>query len=406
MPTGQSPAMTTAAASRVPVGDRARLGERRRGHLAARPIGRLELRRERLGLGHGGRQQQLRGRLRVAHPATGVQARRDDVADRLEVDALRRHLRRGQQRGQPGPGRAAQQLQPQARDGPVLADHRRHVGDRADRRQVGQRECRGGAAGPIGEQQLGHLEGHAGAGQARIGVEAPRPVGIDDRDRIGEPRGHVVMVGDDDVDAGHAGGRDLGHARRAGVHRDDERASLGPGALHGRQRQAVTLGAAIGHVRRRVQAERTERDDHDGQAGQTVGVEVAEDEHALGRIERSRDARPHGRRVGQQPRVVQGRGRRVEEGGQVPGSGVATGGQDVQRPLGQATPGAVGEEGGLDVAGSRGAASDGWGGASSSRPRMPRAARPRLTGRRGRSSAAPGAAARRTRARRRGAGSR
>ena len=48
-------------------------------------------------------------------------------------------------------------------------DERGDVRDGADGREVGQTERRGRPTGLVGEEQLGDLEGDAGAGQPRSG---------------------------------------------------------------------------------------------------------------------------------------------------------------------------------------------------------------------------------------------
>ena len=66
---------------------------------------------------------------------------------------------RGAERSRSRPSRAI------ARFSPTTG---RHVGDGPDRGEVRQGEREGRAAGFVAQQQLGDLEGHAAAGQARV----------------------------------------------------------------------------------------------------------------------------------------------------------------------------------------------------------------------------------------------
>ena len=117
----------------------------------------------------------------------------------------------------PGRGSDASRAQAEARDGAVLALERHHVRDRPDGRQVRQGERQRRAAGLVRQQQLGHLEGHAGTRQAPVRVARVGPVRVHERDRDGQHVRQAVVVGDDDVDARRPGGHDLRVAGRAAV---------------------------------------------------------------------------------------------------------------------------------------------------------------------------------------------
>ena len=82
-----------------------------------------------------------------------------------------------------GPRRAAQPLEPEPGDRPVLADDRGHVGDGPDRREVGQVERGQRAAGLVREQELGDLEGDAAARQAAVRVGRVGPMRVDHGER-------------------------------------------------------------------------------------------------------------------------------------------------------------------------------------------------------------------------------
>ena len=177
MPTGQSPATTTAPRSQVRDG-RVGLVEDRGGEVAPLAVGRLEAAGQ-LGRGGGiGRQQQVRGGGHVADAADGVDARGEREGDPVQVDPLWRHAGRGQQGGDARPGRGAQPGQPETGDGAVLAGDGHHVRDRPDGRQVRQVERGGRAAGLVRQQQLRHLEGDAAAGEAVVRVVAVGRCGL------------------------------------------------------------------------------------------------------------------------------------------------------------------------------------------------------------------------------------
>ena len=83
----------------------------------------------------------------------------------------------------PGSGARPQPVEAEPGDRPVLAEDRGDVGDRADRRQLGQRQGPLRTARDAGEEQLGDLERHPAPGQPRVGVGRVGPMRVDDRDR-------------------------------------------------------------------------------------------------------------------------------------------------------------------------------------------------------------------------------
>ena len=181
---------------------------------------------ERIGVrrGFGGiLREQEPGRLQRLPDAPGrVQARRQRKRDRVEV-----HVRRGdpgtlQERGDPGPGRAAHLLEAQSRDRSVLAHDRGHVGDRSDGREVREGERRRGTARFVGQDQLRDLEGHAAAGQAHVRIARVGAMRVDDRDGRRQGRGQPMVVRDDHVDATLGRDGDLGRGARSGVDGDDD----------------------------------------------------------------------------------------------------------------------------------------------------------------------------------------
>ena len=234
---------------------------------------------------------------------------------RLQRDCARRHSRGGQQRGDPGSRGGPQALESEPRDGAVLSQDGCDVGDRADRRQVGQvgdRLDRRDTAELL-QQERGHLQRDAAPGQASIRVGRVRPLGIHDRDGAGKDVGDAVMVRDDDVDPLLRGRRRLGDARGARVHGDQQAAALGPGRLDRAQRQAVAVVQPAGHVGDDVHAEPSQRGREDREAGQPIRVEVAHDEDPLALPASLLHALDDLLGVRQETRVVQADGRGPEE---------------------------------------------------------------------------------------------
>ena len=92
------------------------------------------------------------------------------------------------------------------------------------------------------------------------------------------------MVGDDDVDAALVRPRRSRPARRPAVDRDDERRTRRHRRVDGRERQAVALVEPARDVRHDRDAEPTQGEGQDRQAGQAVGIEVAEDQDALAAV--------------------------------------------------------------------------------------------------------------------------
>ncbi len=92
------------------------------------------------------------------------------------------------------------------------------------------------------------------------------------------------MVGHDHVQAASGGGGDLAITGGPTVDRDDDRGAACLGGVQRRVGQAVTVVEAAWDVRDRVQAEPSERDGHDRQTGQPIGIKVSEDLDPLASI--------------------------------------------------------------------------------------------------------------------------
>ena len=220
----------------------------------------------------------------------------------------------------PGRGARRSRSRPEPRDRPVLADDRRDVGDGPDRREVGEVERGRRAAGLVGEQQLGDLERDAAPGQAAVRVGRVGAVRVDDGDgRRAAPPGtrwwSVTMTSMPRASAAATSA----HARRAAVDGDDHASR--------RPRAAASIAASdrpwpsssrLGTYGSTVDAEAAQGERHDREAGQAVGIEVAEDQDPLAAVAgRAQTARASTVRVGQQRRVVEAVERLGEPGVEV-----------------------------------------------------------------------------------------
>jgi hypothetical protein len=87
----------------------------------------------------GGRRQELEAQVGLAEPARGVEARRQAEGDVAGGGCVGEPSER-QRRAHAGPGGRAHPLEPHLDQRAVLAQQRRHVGDRADRGEVGVRQ--------------------------------------------------------------------------------------------------------------------------------------------------------------------------------------------------------------------------------------------------------------------------
>ena len=191
-------------------------------------------------------------------------------ADQAEVLAARHHL---QPLGDEG---AVERLQPG------------DVGDRAERDQVEQvddRRLAGAVGEPAAPAKLAHgcdaqQEGHADGGEMAVGgavlafVEA---VGIDDRIGRGQLGGALVVVADDDVEAGLGRRLQRREGLGAAIDGDDQ---IGARSLERDQRiagRAVALHQPVGDVGAGIETEPAQQQDQQGGAGRAVDVIVAED---------------------------------------------------------------------------------------------------------------------------------
>ncbi len=245
---------------------------------------------------------------------------RGAIANEIGLEVHRRRRRSGafEQCGDPGPRTGLQQREPEPGDRAVLADDRRHVRHAADRGQVGQTQGRLRATWFVREQELGDLERDATAGQAAVRIGGIGSMRIDDRHGRRENGRHPVMVRDDHVEAAGIRLGDLRDAGRAAIHRDDHG---GTGRRPPHRALAidrpVALIQATRHVRFDRHPEASQGDGHDGQPGQAVRIEVAEDQHPFaGRPGRTQPIEDDGR-IGQRRRVMEAVQRVPEPGGQL-----------------------------------------------------------------------------------------
>ena len=285
--------------------------------VATGQVGRLE------GVGVGRRldrvacQQQPGSLQRLPHPTGGIEPWGDGERDGLQVHRGRRDPGTFEERGDPRSWRATHPLEAQPGDRPVLADHRCHVGDGADGRQVRELESGRGATGLVGEDELRDLERDATPRQAAVRVGRIGTVRVDDREGRRQDRRDAMVVGDDDVDAAGVALGHLGDAGRAAVDGDDQRRPEGDRGVECRHRQPVALVEPARHVRLHRDAEAAQGEGHDRQPGQPVRIEVTEDEDPLPAIACRAHPQQHARRIREGRRVVQALERVGEPGDQV-----------------------------------------------------------------------------------------
>ena len=291
------------------------------------------------------REKECGGNVRVPDPAGGVEARREGEPDGLERRVGGRDTGRGKERRDRRPGAAANPVEAQARDRPVLAQHRRDIRHGADHREVGEvprRRLGRDPAQPL-QQERRNLEGHAGPGEPRVGVGGVQPVRVDEGERRRRHRRHPVVVRHDHVDPGVPRRHDLGAAGAAHVHGDHEPPPAGARELHRPGRKAVAVLQPAGDMPGRVDPERPQRAHHDRQSGQAVRVEVAHDEDPVAVRACARDPCHDRLRVRQAGRVVEGSRCGAEERFDLV-RGDTAGSQDAGQPRGPAMSPDRGEE--------------------------------------------------------------
>ena len=221
---------TTSAAGRLTGVDaerRAGVVQGGAGQLTALVVERLQLRRRAVSASAGsvGREEAL-GDGRLGDPAGGVQARPEPEGDVLGLDP------------RAGPGRRDGSAPPGRRSGGRSARAGRGARSRGSRRSSGitsetvPSAASWNRAGSSRARAAGSSRRSTSACATFSATPAPASclngygqsgaVRIDDRDGGRELGRHVVVVGDDDVQADRVGGGDLGRRRDAAVDGDDQ----------------------------------------------------------------------------------------------------------------------------------------------------------------------------------------
>ena len=228
----------------------------------------LEPGRELAGLGVALGHEEVERDLRPAEPPGGVDARREPEGDRTFVDRGRVDACRAHKGPEPGALRASELPQPGDCERTVLVDERHDVGDRRERDEVQVSLER------IVGEGLEQLEGDTGATELCERVRR-RPRGDDGAVR--KLLSGSMVVGDHDVKAQPAGGRDLVDRRDAAVDREHEPVALVGELLEGLAREAVALLEAAREVPADVGAELPEREHREHGRADAVHVVVAVD---------------------------------------------------------------------------------------------------------------------------------
>ena len=180
---------------------------------------------------------------------------------------------------------AAEQVEAEFGDDPVLSHQRYDVGQGADGRNL--QECRQPAVASVGGAEgLHQLERHAHSGEVLLGVAAIVPLRVHDGQRRRQRRPGLVVVGDDQIEAELAGPGGRLVAADPAVHRDHQAGALGVQAVDRGRLQPVPVPEPLGDEVADVAAEQLDRAAEDDGGGDAVHVVVAVDGHALPRGDR------------------------------------------------------------------------------------------------------------------------
>jgi hypothetical protein len=223
-----------------------------------------------------GRRQELEAQIGLAEPPGGVEARRQAEGDVACGGCVGEPSER-QRRAHARPGGGAHPLEAHLDQRAVLPQQRRHVGDRADRGEVGVRQRVVEAEATMdGPQQVVGDAGARQLGQPATGGR--RPSGVHDQ-AVGQTFARRVVVADDDLDTGRLQRLDLGQVADAAV---DGEQQVGPGRVlgHAVGMDAVAVAEAVRDERRDLRAQRAEAQGEHGRPGDPVGVVVAVDADA------------------------------------------------------------------------------------------------------------------------------
>ena len=204
--------------------------------------------------------------------------------------------RRLGQRDQPDVAPLGHHLEALGDEGAVERLQPRNVGDRAERDDVEQvDELRLGPLGEIAapaqlaQQRHSQQERHADRRDMavrRADFALVEPVGIDHRVRDGKAGGALVMVADDDVEAGI--GRLLERIERLRAAIDgDRQARAAPLQLDQRRaRRAIALHQPVGDVDHRLDAQAAQQDRQQRRRGRPIDIIVAENGDGLVTLDR------------------------------------------------------------------------------------------------------------------------
>ena len=224
----------------------------------------------------------------MLHPAPGIDARSEDVSERVAV-RRRRDARDIGERTQAGIAPVPQDLQPFGDERAVHALERHHVAHGSERHEVEQAEKVGldtirvvavAAECTRGGDQ--EQKDDTGRSQMPLAGEIVLPVGIEDGEGRRKQLVGLVMVDNDHLRAARVGSLDGRAGRGAAIDGDDEgRTLLGKRGERGRRRP-VAFGEAVGDVGRRrlpVGAQEALDQRHGRRA---INIVVAEDGDRLG----------------------------------------------------------------------------------------------------------------------------
>ena len=231
---------------------------------------------------------QAHAQIRLAHPATGIDA---GAKGKAEVRADGRALQpaRIDQRRQADILAAGEDLEALRDKGAVEAAQLGDIGDRAERHNIEQLEqFRFGAIFEIAlvaqcpDQRRTEQKGHADGGE--MAMFGPRiafvePVGVDQRDRFRQLGGAFVMVDHDHLDPGSVGHVERLEGHRAAVDGDHQIAALPAQLDQGLSRRAIALHQPVGNIIAGLQTQIPEQADHQRRAGRAVDIIIAEDRH-------------------------------------------------------------------------------------------------------------------------------
>ncbi len=290
------------------------------------------------------RRQQFHGLARVPEPAAGVEPRGEPEPHLLRVDGFPAQPRRLDESREAFEARVSQAGEPVPGDDPILSHQRHDIGDRSE---GGQRQhvqqpfahrgldpisaCRVASRGHCGESPR-EFEGDARSAEIAEGILGVGPPGVDDRKGLGNGAGaawgavipgmerlfrpEIVVVGDDEIEAGLAGFEGRLEGGDAAVDRDDNPGALGGELDQGVAVQPVALIEPVGCVGRdhRLGVDAAQRVVEDGRRGDAVGVVVAVDDDRLASAEGVKESRRGAVEVREPRGVVQLRQSRLAEG--------------------------------------------------------------------------------------------